>query len=472
MQLLRVSTDNIRAHFNEILDEDLRIKDNSKIALQNISMELKEASLTLNPNNNAINYSFVNGVEMTALVKTGDYTLPDDEDEILEDVENALNTSQDLRDSVSGYNIGIGWRVYLDGGEVSIEYVRSKLLDPYDTDYYDSINVDYNNGVYNRDSGGIPGSYDSYAFQYAHMVLGCGPCRAEINNYVPGEEIVLGLSKTNPATSDVSLSDIEYGIKTKTNGSSSIFSFIRNGVIKDSNPIINVNVGDCMSIGINGKFIDMDIYNSSGRNRMKRLSHKPDTLLYPIVFFLGDSSTSIKNFQTTIDEHQFDVIKPDFKYLHNYSATGVPVQELGPTDYNLLKFQKFDLPEFLGFEDKINDKKNPQLGPFSNKDDDNRYIFDSDVFFDSRPKSLLVMLDSIDLESYDTYNNKRMNILANIINDDDSSTVTYEATTPIFLNIKNSTSRNIRNIRARVLDENFETIRTSDKTIMTLLLDS
>ena len=64
----------------------------------------------------------------------------------------------------------------------------------------------------------------------------------------------------------------------------------------------------------------------------------------------------------------------------------------------------------------------------------------------------------------------RRSILATIPINESLGNVTYERSTPIFINIKNTTETNIRNLKFRILDGKMNAIRTTATTNMTLLI--
>jgi len=64
----------------------------------------------------------------------------------------------------------------------------------------------------------------------------------------------------------------------------------------------------------------------------------------------------------------------------------------------------------------------------------------------------------------------RKNILATIPLQQGTGEMVYEVNTPIFIDIKNLSDSNIRNLKFRILDNNFQEIKTSNTSNMTLLI--
>ena len=101
--------------------------------------------------------------------------------------------------------------------------------------------------------------------------------------------------------------------------------------------------------------------------------------------------------------------------------------------------------------------------------------------------SYIVMLDSNPLMSYDASkfdyslgaNNKRerphrgrkMNILATIpVNDNTNGVVEFDASELVYIDLDNTFPQQLKNLKLRILDKNFNEIRTAGQAVMTLLV--
>ena len=82
-------------------------------------------------------------------------------------------------------------------------------------------------------------------------------------------------------------------------------------------------------------------------------------------------------------------------------------------------------------------------------------------------------MNNIDLESFDADSKGRFNILSTFGNEQENSTrsIFYEASNPIFLDIKNSTPRSLRNIRIQILNSDLTKTSTDGFSSITLLLN-
>ena len=68
---------------------------------------------------------------------------------------------------------------------------------------------------------------------------------------------------------------------------------------------------------------------------------------------------------------------------------------------------------------------------------------------------------------------RRQNILMTIpVNDNSSGIVEYQTNTPIFININNALSQNLKNLNFRVLNKDFQPLNLkSENAVMTILIE-
>jgi hypothetical protein len=89
--------------------------------------------------------------------------------------------------------------------------------------------------------------------------------------------------------------------------------------------------------------------------------------------------------------------------------------------------------------------------------------------------TFIVEMMSLELDSYDTSQNQRRNILAIVpqeqtTNSQLKQTVAYDTDSPLFIDLRNRAPISIRNIRARVLREDYSPLSINGACVMTLLL--
>ena len=89
--------------------------------------------------------------------------------------------------------------------------------------------------------------------------------------------------------------------------------------------------------------------------------------------------------------------------------------------------------------------------------------------------TFIVEMMSLELDGYDTSQNQRRNILAIVpqeqtTNSQLKQTVAYDTDAPLFIDLRNRAPISIRNVRARVLREDYSPLSINGACVMTLLL--
>ena len=109
--------------------------------------------------------------------------------------------------------------------------------------------------------------------------------------------------------------------------------------------------------------------------------------------------------------------------------------------------------------------KNRYAGQFLNKAENSFRIQIQNPYF-------IIKINNIDLESYDADSKGRFNILSTFGNDQENTTrsIFYEASNPIFLDMKNNTPRTLRNIRIQILNSDLTQTATDGFSSITLLI--
>lgn len=461
MKLLRLTTDNENANFNNILNEDLRINKNSSVALNNVSLEINRSEIEINLDNDEVTCNFISTKpDMTALLENATYTI-DNYEILLEDIQNTLNKSMPLR----GDTIGRQWKAYLQdqivGKKVYIEQRLAPYIEPETTKYYKSKNISRTESTpgvftYKRD-GGVVGNLDSYFYLNKPVSLGAGILRSTINQLGSGSDgLILGFLDINPDTKTFfTLADIKYGARIIDNK----IYMIKNGVeATDAESIASNTVGGVVDL-FTADNLGLNIYKGGVITNADIIDKIFDDF-YPIVFF-KDSTTEINNVRVTLDPYQTDPVTQGT--THNDSGLTYPTPPVNyqPTDNNILKFESISLANFLGFN-------NSSYGPYTAIN----YIYKAENLFNlvGIPESLLVLIDSLSLDSYDTFTNKRESIVAIITNvEAHENRVIFQAPQPLFISINNDSPRNIRNIKARILNIDYSPIEIEGLATMTLL---
>ena len=81
-----------------------------------------------------------------------------------------------------------------------------------------------------------------------------------------------------------------------------------------------------------------------------------------------------------------------------------------------------------------------------------------------------MLLDNLQLESYDGLVSQRKNILYTIDSSDDTGKLVYEVPNPIYIDLNNQAPIALRNIRARILNNDYSDIKLLERGFMTILI--
>ena len=143
-----------------------------------------------------------------------------------------------------------------------------------------------------------------------------------------------------------------------------------------------------------------------------------------------------------------------------------PSFEKGEEYEHDLVFQKEDVAAAFGFDDRVNTVKSTDACTF---------LAPHSVVKTNHPSNYKVELLNIQLESFDSQKEGRMNILSTIptskeFRDDQLSVLNFEPSNMFYLTIRNKQRLSLRNIRARVIDANNEPISILGFSSINLLI--
>ena len=132
-KLIRLTCDTGDGVFNSLFDEDIRIKEDSEIALQSCSFERKSQVFNITEANNKVQISLHPDEDVQeAYIKTGRYTNTNAEGggspEILDEITIAMNKS--CSSSISAQQKGVQWKAAVDqaSGRVTIGHYISPFF--------------------------------------------------------------------------------------------------------------------------------------------------------------------------------------------------------------------------------------------------------------------------------------------------------------------------------------------------------
>ena len=217
-KVIRLTSTEQNGVFDNDFKDDIIIRPNSRIALQNIVVETEGDPFVVNANNDTIEYQLtISGGEQTAAIQHGSYAEAN-QDPLLSEISFALNKAVP---SNTGKSLGLQWKCQKSTtGVIEIGYktaTSSGVMDDWEL-----TNVRLDSGVYERDGG----TYQTAdAFMHCPYPFAKGGSQFRIQTSTleqpssggpDTQGIVIGLVENDPntfATTPPTIDDIVIGIR-------------------------------------------------------------------------------------------------------------------------------------------------------------------------------------------------------------------------------------------------------------------
>jgi hypothetical protein len=225
----------------------------------------------------------------------------------------------------------------------------------------------------------------------------------------------------------------------------------------------------------NGKDLEFKIYRASQAivDLVLTIPNYDQTeKLYPFYIIKGEfDATRLGRVKYTLDPYETNLsrytgISQDESEYSELGATPTRIVNSRKT-IKSFEFQNISIANFLGFTQRVLANQSPNTAQFYNVATNQYKILVENPYY-------VVRMDSMDLESYDgnKQTGQRFNILATFGNDaeNESRSYFYEASNPIFLDLKNQTKRSIRNIRLSILNSDLTPINSDGLCSMSLIV--
>lgn len=488
-------------------NQDIQISENSQIAYRSIAIELNTEIFEVTPENNKISYqSNINDSTTlnTALLNEQTYSASNP-DEILNDLQDKINESL----LYNSKNIGTQFQVIKKDGKTRIESKFSpnsvKVL---------RANFSGNFGYTLNDSsiaanGNISSSSSqsddrNILYSLQELGKGCSVFRTRIRNLTDNgaasnlNGFEIGLSDVNPSSwttgASFTLSDaiktfnVSLGKPTENYFYNDKISVNQDSGVTPKNTVIATytknDIIEFRKVGLNLEcriFRDLEAtanllftcnlsttYTASGQ-------FKQNQPLYPYIILHGSSASCMLDGYTRCF---FDPFTSNVTPLNNDVVTVEDIDQ-GNDHHGLsivpsiskpqnptkgeFKFFGIGLAVFLGFTQSI--FRSETLDAFFIKHSETNFTAMQDY------DNLVLELIDIQLDSYDGLSKGRRNILATIPTvKNQNNVIVNEANNLVFIDIKNTSPRNLRNIKCRILFGDLTPVNPIGLTSVTLLI--
>jgi hypothetical protein len=457
VQLVRLTTNDDEARFDNLFNQAIEVKPKSKIALVNFSCEINTQEITINSSNNKITFQTAGTTPHDIFLTSGKYDKTTT-DVLLTDIQTKLNEALSI---TSPTDHSKQWEVKLVDSRINIGTKKQYLANIPATDSQIIKKNLAGTTTYKR-SGGTTGTNDSFFSLNNAFCKGAGIARITITslgNVINDPQFIFGLTTTsiNSSTTVVLDSSIYYGVKME-NGVYNILD--GSGVL---NPTVYIPaVNDVITLEKSGPTLTIKRYNGANEDTLGAMNISSTLNLYPVGVCITSPSAATSK-----------IILSDFTYsadpYYSSVSVGTDIENLGaypsPSSGGIygLTFGDIELAQYLGFNNFTYNSPN-QISVYT-------FIADKQFKPSDLSESYIVELTNINLNSYNGATNQRQNILATIVNTRiENDRVSYIAPYPLYIDIDNSSPLLLKNIRARVLKEDGAPISILGFSQMTILI--
>lgn len=478
MKLLRITSDRNDGVFSMSLNDGFTLKAHSKIALQSLTFEQLIRTITIGASNDEVTIIYkkgASGVEKKIKLAHNEYNT-DNIDFLFEDLRNKLNKSlnnYDLRNV-----LGLEWNVKKNNKNRINLYAERGIIIKNGKQFNDA---EINNASFSSDKYTFTGTgTQNYVASSNFITRGSG--RLYTYNNVTDADIgsyIFGLSETNPTTlsGNAPVNLIKYGFFIeKTSATTLNCQGINNGSLSGTNYIITKNITTLAKshrpgIEINSGLIRLVVYDQSTNtvteNELETFDYGNEKKLYPYIINAGVVNNSTSKTTSGIQIRGYTEspyllssgIQDNTEEVVDVGA--IPSTRSVPTDRQII-FESGLLADFLGFN---NATLPNQLTLEPN------FVADRVFLLNSFNDSFVVVLDDMQLDSYDSQEKGRKNILSIVPSAEINETgVVYEPNNYMFIDINNNYDINLSNIRLRVLQRDLSTVETRGLSVIGLLI--
>ena len=472
MKLIRLYSQNPKGIFDNEFNEDIIIEPYSKIALQSFSAQIDTEEMTIDSQNDYMQFKIVDTspdfkgfhIDHGTFNSSNYGTLFSDislkMNRLMDNATNELGRQWRIGDNVSNKHVNFSLKL---GTYVSPESTDAKVVP-----LVGKVNcVGTQAGIFNR-NGGIETRNDAFLYIRSPNCKGASSFRARLYNN-PASGIAQGFvlaylaSPPDRNITEIDPQDILYGIRMV--GIGERYKYIRNGV-EIAHSTLNAQVAgtnnkdnDYLSIDTSRGSISLNVYRGDTKHELFTDVYNHIKDLFPVLIFVGDSNFRVNAIKFTSDPF--------------YNIVNVPVNEteLGTiipsggaqTAIKTLQFADADLAKFFGFKKTEYKSPNPVY----------EYDFVSEASFQPSDfsDSYIIEMLNLNIDAYDGWNKQHKNILATITQADViRERLTYSANFPIFLNLLTPTRLLLRRISARLLREDFSAVNLTGFSQITIII--
>jgi hypothetical protein len=498
MKLIRLYTSGERSSegrlatcsFNNNFQDNLVLPPFSKLAFLNASIDTMETEIVIDDTNNKLWYSLNSGSDKEEVTLTNAVYDKKELDKLLLDMRTKLNDSVFLVEATTGWlgYVGLEWNVTVRLFKVNIEYKRSALESYEESLNFEGTDIEFDDttetvGVYNNTT------YTSTEFTEVAMLpvpvaKGFGTIRTQIHllertgtQNLASNGFVIGFSTTNLSTiepSDFTQSMITYGLKVSLTNAGDpryvtfldgVATTVPAGTLRPTYDGEGDPTNDYLDVSINGSNIQIGAYTEA--DDYVNLTQHPYTAeqnLYPFIAFNTGSDFTIASNLAMTPSPYFPLPSQGQNLLGSIPPVP-PSPALGVGSFNFQsedgEVNSIELAKFLGYNE-ISLSTGDIVPEFT-------FVAQTNFQGANLANSFIVELQNIQLQSYDGFKEGRKNILYFMSQDSSDGYLHFEVNTPQPIDLNNKNEILLRNIRARILDDNYTPILIDSPAYMTMI---
>jgi hypothetical protein len=479
MKLIRLINNNangMRGQFDTILNEDITIEPNSEIALHSLTCEIDTDEFIIDAQNNVIEYKMTKAEDTyrSVYLTYGTYNSSNYEN-IFYDLSLKMNKLMQYKQG----ELGKQWEVSIakESKKATFNLLLGTYVSPDATNTPSSMigvkNCSFSssyNGSWGR-NGGNASSNDAFLYMNSPQCKGSSTLRGRIfQNITTNDGFIIGYLRQPPnnTTSIINVSDIVYGIRMVALNQP--YKIIKNGVETTNpggiTPVLNSNnpgdpKNDYLSIDTANGILSANIYRDD-TIKLTLFSENYDHLTdyYPVIIFEGNNTARLTGIKFTSDPYYN--VKNTISLETELLSVSIPSGG-GSKSIKTIRFNDLDLAKFFGFKENS----------YSSPDADN-WVLSADRQFNMSDfsDSFILVLENLNIESYDGLVAGHYNLLHTIVQADNiRQRLTYTAPYPLFLSIRNPYQLKMRRFKAKLLREDLSEVALTGVAQVTLIIN-
>lgn len=466
MKLIRLTSNDNHGRFETFFKTNIEIEEKSQIALQSISFTSNAEGFKVNALNGLITFT-IDGVVKIIKLKEDNYTI-NDYGNLFFDIQDKLNDSLDF---TSVKMIGLQYTSSINrDGKFELGY----LISPFELEQYywneEQLTL-FPSGTSHIHSNIVGTKTDDSSNYYSTIpfIKGCGVMRGELFTYndtgVAGEGLFFGMSRETPSTwTSPTMTDLQKDMYIHLDNGEFKFQYYTGGTKVNGSHVATPQVGDILEISRRGGYFVGGYYRAGAFTQVFNIPDDNESLYFPYMIFRnGSNNLIVDKFVAQLNPEHFSTYAPPLKKDRLETGLGVVlIPSPQAIVLNILHFNEKSITKYLGYENTT----------YSLTSNSPKFIaeeaFSLSVFNDT----YVLVLDSMELESYDGFDGVRKSILSVIPYSDDNTNrvIQYEPANINFIDLKNIKPQSIRTIKGRILKSDLTPPSLNGLITITLLI--